>query len=137
MAIWKTAAIINEVAHDVEVSRTSEYQNLINALLKTEVMLEEAQFLQFGDTDIEAAKIIHELMEHRNHIRQNLKTIFNPHFGSVFRTYEERSLFFFNICRLADLYTASLTNFLNYPLNFAFQVKRTAYAHENPLPLPI
>jgi hypothetical protein len=137
MAMWKTAAIISEVAHDVRVSRSPEFHSLIEDLLKVEIMLDEAQFLQYGPEDSEGEKTIAELIEYRQKIRYHLKAVFNPHFGSVFRTYEERSLFFFNVCRLADMYTASVTNFLNYPLNFHFQVKRTAYAHESPLPLPI
>jgi hypothetical protein len=136
MAIWKTAAIIRELAHDVEISSSADFQKLLSDLLKIEIMIEEAQFLQNGKTDHEATRVIQEMLDHRQEIRTKLKNAFNPYFGSVFRTYEERTLFFFNLCRVGDLYTSSLTNFLNYPLDFSFQVKRTVYPHESPLPLP-
>jgi hypothetical protein len=135
MAIWKTAAIIRELAHDIEISSSSAFQSLLRDLLKIEIMLEEAQFLQNGSGDQEAQQVIQDMLDHRQEIRMKLKNVFNPYFGSAFRTYDERTLFFFNLCRVGDLYTSSLTNFLNYPLNFSFQVKRTVYPHESPLPL--
>jgi hypothetical protein len=49
-----------------------------------------------------------------------LKNMYNPHFGSVFRTAAGATYFFFNMCRYADVYTSSFDNFLNYPLHYCF-----------------
>ena len=54
----------------------------------------------------------------------------NPHFGSLFRTAGNRTLFFYNVGRYADLYTSSINNFLQYPVHYAFIARRQNFPHE-------
>lgn len=76
------------------------------------------------------------LRRQRDRVRAEMREIFNPNFGSVFRTNSNRSLFFFELCKHADIYTSSIGNFLNYPLDFIFYAIRTAMPHEGPLSWP-
>jgi HAD superfamily 5'-nucleotidase-like hydrolase len=123
MAVWKTAAIIHEVQREVQISQTKEYADILTQLLDTEERLAE---IQHGLN----REIVMKLRDQKLVLSMMLKNLFNCHFGSVFRTYEERSLFFFNVCRLTDLYTSAAENFLNYPLDYLFQVRRMYYPHE-------
>lgn len=55
----------------------------------------------------------------------------NPHFGSVFRTSNNPTLFAFSVQRYADLYTSKLENFLRYSLTRArFYPQRRHLPHE-------
>ena len=62
--------------------------------------------------------------------RYMLKAMFNPRFGSVFRTYNNSTYFTRRLVRFADLYMSSVENLLNYPSNYTFYPRRTALPHE-------
>lgn len=62
--------------------------------------------------------------------RWKLKAMFNPRFGSVFRTYNNSTYFTRRLVRFADLYMSSVENLLNYPSNYTFYPRRTALPHE-------
>lgn len=62
--------------------------------------------------------------------RLKLKALFNPRFGSVFRTYTNSTYFTRRLVRFADLYMSSVENLLNYPLNYTFYPRRAALPHE-------
>lgn len=59
-----------------------------------------------------------------------MKSIFNPRFGSMFRTRRGPSYFTRRLIRLSNIYTSSVTNLLRYPLNHAFYTRRYALPHE-------
>ena len=63
-------------------------------------------------------------------LRHELKLMFNPQFGSLFRTYENPTYFMRRLGRFADLYTSSLTNLLHYSPNHVFYPRRAALPHE-------
>jgi hypothetical protein len=67
--------------------------------------------------DVEVKDSIENLKGQRNEIRKRLKVMFNEHFGSVFRTTSHRTNFYAELCRCADIYTASIDNFLHYPVS--------------------
>lgn len=56
--------------------------------------------------------------------------MFNPNFGSLFRTYHNPTYFFRRLARFADIYTSSLTNILNYPDDYTFYPHRVILPHE-------
>ena len=67
--------------------------------------------------------------------RQQLKTavtdIFNPHFGSVFRSNLSPSYFAGRLCRMADLYTSSVNNLIRYSPDHFFFPLRGTLPHEH------
>ncbi|RKP27989.1 HAD-superfamily hydrolase [Syncephalis pseudoplumigaleata] len=69
----------------------------------------------------------------RRAIAQQLKDLFNPQFGSVFRTMINPSMFADKIRAYSDLYTSSLENLNNYPLNHVFYPERVQMPHEQRL----
>lgn len=66
----------------------------------------------------------------RTEARCHLKTMFNPRFGSVFRTEKSPTYFSLRLSAFANLYTAELDNLMNYSLDYTFIPRRTALPHE-------
>lgn len=56
--------------------------------------------------------------------------MFNPQFGSVFRTYHNPTFFTRRLMRFADIYMSSVENFLQYEENLVFYPRRAALPHE-------
>ncbi|KAM4697199.1 5'-nucleotidase domain-containing protein 2-like [Rhinophrynus dorsalis] len=61
------------------------------------------------------------------------KNLFNPQFGSIFRTCHNPTYFSRRLCRFSDLYMASISCLLNYDLSYTFFPRRTPLQHEAPL----
>ncbi|RXM93430.1 5'-nucleotidase domain-containing protein 2 [Acipenser ruthenus] len=72
-------------------------------------------------------------MKERHELRSVTKNLFNPQFGSIFRTYHNPTYFSRRLCRFSDLYMASISCLLNYDLQFTFYPRRTPLQHEAPL----
>lgn len=62
--------------------------------------------------------------------RKTTKEMFNPQFGSLFRTYHNATYFSRRLSRYADLYMSSLSSLLNYSLSHTFYPRRSALPHE-------
>jgi HAD superfamily 5'-nucleotidase-like hydrolase len=127
-AMWKTAAIIKEIGKECDLMASELFRNQLRAVLELEALIDYGQRLQ----DEESRKSIEDLKQRRSILRRNLLRMFNRHYGSVFRTTSHRTKFFFEVSRFADLYTGSVANFLNYPLNYCFYSKRSFFPHEVP-----
>lgn len=65
--------------------------------------------------------------------RAMIKNLFNPHFGSIFRTRHNPTYFSRHLCRFSDIYMTSLSCLLNYDLSYTFYPRRTPLQHEAPL----
>lgn len=61
------------------------------------------------------------------------KNLFNPQFGSIFRTCHNPTYFSRRLSRFSDIYMASLSCMLNYDLSYTFYPRRTPLQHEAPL----
>lgn len=61
------------------------------------------------------------------------KNLFNPQFGSIFRTCHNPTYFSRRLCRFSDIYMASLSCLLNYDPSYTFYPRRTPLQHEAPL----
>lgn len=68
--------------------------------------------------------------------REKSRDLFNPYFGSIFRTYTVPTYFHRRLARFADIYTSNICNFLDYPLDYVLFPRRMALPHENVLPTP-
>jgi len=81
-------------------------------------------------TKDKSSKILKDLYYEINNIRKELKAVFNPYFGSVFRTHTNQTYFSYMLQRYADVYTAAIENFNNYPHDFTHGISRTFLPHE-------
>eukprot|EP00052_Salpingoeca_macrocollata_P014057 m.109906 g.109906 ORF g.109906 m.109906 type:complete len:586 (-) comp19169_c0_seq1:225-1982(-) len=126
-AQWRTVAIIRELAREVDMLSTAEYGYNLRLLLAVE------QLIGQGHSHSDQPKVetaLRRLKDERARLRQKVKILFNERFGSVFRTYSHRSAFFFTLGRFCDMYTASVGNFMQYPLCDVFYSSRYFFQHE-------
>lgn len=65
--------------------------------------------------------------------RVMMKNLFNPQFGSIFRTCHNPTYFSRRLCRFSDIYMTSVSCLLNYDLTYTFYPRRTPLQHEAPL----
>ena len=78
----------------------------------------------------ELVAVMNEWKKKRTEARHQLKAMFNPRFGSVFRTEKSPTYFSLRLSTFANLYMASLDNLMNYSLDHTFIPRRTALPHE-------
>ena len=80
--------------------------------------------------DAESKQLIRDWLHERDGIKVTVKDIFNPRFGSVFRSHLAPSFFAMRLCRIADVYMSSVNNLMNYqPDHFFFPI-RASMPHE-------
>lgn len=83
--------------------------------------------------DYEGFKVQNELekwIEERDQLRNEIKSVFNNQFGSVFRTYHNPTYFSRRLFRFADIYMGSITNLLEYSTSHTFYPRRGVMPHE-------
>lgn len=80
--------------------------------------------------DSEEQKILAKWMAERDRLRNEIKQVFNPQFGSVFRTYHNPTYFSRRLFRFADIYTSNISHLLNYSVNHTFYPRRGVMPHE-------
>ncbi|KAJ9593389.1 hypothetical protein L9F63_015093 [Diploptera punctata] len=123
---WRTGAIISELNHEIETLNDPEFKLNCNWLQMLTQLIEDHQ-----DYESPEQKEVLELWEkERDELRQNIKTVFNKQFGSVFRTYHNPTYFSRRLFRFADIYMSSLTNLLNYSVKHTFYPRRGVMPHE-------
>jgi len=127
---WKTAAIIKELSHEVTRMNELGFREDLASLLFVERLVSEAQ------VHPELEEIIEWLKTERSQLRIKLKHAVNGYFGSTFRTSTARTAFFYNVGRYADIYTSSVNNFLNFPVDYCFYASRSFFPHEARLSSP-
>ena len=123
---WRTGAIIPELEREIEICNCENYVRDVEWLISLEHLITVLQVKTSTDDTTQLAS----WKEERKMLRENLKDIFNPHFGSMFRTHQNPSSFSRRICRYADLYTSSIHNMLKYNDNFHFLPGRNLLPHE-------
>ncbi|XP_033875561.3 5'-nucleotidase domain-containing protein 2-like isoform X1 [Acipenser ruthenus] len=126
---WRTGAIVPELHTEIRIVNTEQYLHTLTWLQALTGLLERMQLHQ----DAESQTILLEWMKERHELRSVTKNLFNPQFGSIFRTYHNPTYFSRRLCRFSDLYMASISCLLNYDLQFTFYPRRTPLQHEAPL----
>ncbi|CAJ0574533.1 unnamed protein product, partial [Mesorhabditis spiculigera] len=126
---WHTAAIVPELAREIRAQNTDEYRRNIQWLETLTYLM--SNFQGDGRRNTECAAIINEWAEERRKLREKVKTVFNPQFGSMFRTYHNMTYFSRRLMRLSDVYTSRLPNLLKYDVDHAFFPRRNALPHES------
>ncbi|MBN3275595.1 NT5D2 protein, partial [Polyodon spathula] len=126
---WRTGAIVPELHTEIQIVNTEQYLHTLTWLQALTGLLERMQVHQ----DAESQTILLEWRKERHELRSVTKNLFNPQFGSIFRTYHNPTYFSQRLCRFSDLYMASISCLLNYDLQFTFYPRRTPLQHEAPL----
>uniref|UniRef100_A0A8C6X047 5'-nucleotidase domain containing 2 n=1 Tax=Neogobius melanostomus TaxID=47308 RepID=A0A8C6X047_9GOBI len=126
---WRTAAIVPELEQETKIVSTSRYSTSLTWMQALTGLLEQLQTHQ----DPASKEVFQEWKKEREELRIIAKNLFNPQFGSIFRTCHNPTYFSRRLCRFSDLYMASLSCLLNYDSNFTFYPRRTPLQHEAPL----
>ncbi|KAM3872064.1 5'-nucleotidase domain-containing protein 2 [Diretmus argenteus] len=126
---WRTAAIVPELEAETKVVSTAQYSLSLTWLQALTGLLERMQMHR----DAESKQVLQEWLKEREEVRAMTKNLFNPQFGSIFRTCHNPTYFSRRLCRFSDIYMASLSCLLNYDLSYTFYPRRTPLQHEAPL----
>ncbi|XP_074054251.1 5'-nucleotidase domain-containing protein 2 isoform X1 [Macrotis lagotis] len=126
---WRTGAIIPELEREINIINTEQYMHSLTWQQALTGLLERMQTYR----DAESMQVLAAWMKERQEIRSVTKQLFNPRFGSIFRTFHNPTYFSRRLARFSDLYMASLSCLLNYSVGFTFYPRRTPLQHEAPL----
>ncbi|XP_014771704.1 5'-nucleotidase domain-containing protein 3 [Octopus bimaculoides] len=124
---WRTGAIIPELENEIDKINATDYKVAVRWGMVLQQMIEYCQ----DTTALEDTEILKEWLHERDLVRAYAKEIFNPHFGSVFRTHHNPTYFSRRLSRFADLYMSNLTNLLRYSVDHTFYPRRLALPHES------
>jgi HAD superfamily 5'-nucleotidase-like hydrolase len=123
---WRTAAIIPELEAEIQKQNSEVYKANVRWLIGLQHLIDEMQH----QNSPESNDVIQSWLQERNEIRKLTKSLFNPQFGSLFRTYHNPTYFFRRLARFADIYMSSLTNLSRYSVNYTFYPHRILLPHE-------
>ncbi|KAK0398645.1 hypothetical protein QR680_002689 [Steinernema hermaphroditum] len=128
---WHTAAIVPELAREIRAQNHEQFRVAITWLELLTSLIEAYQCAEPAD-DEGRAEFRKWILERRM-LRQKTKAMFNPQFGSMFRTYHNMTYFSRRLGRLSDIYTSRLPNMLKYSDEHTFFPRRNALPHETHL----
>ncbi|KAF3855024.1 hypothetical protein F7725_023079 [Dissostichus mawsoni] len=125
---WRTGAIIPELRKEIKIMNTEEYVHMMAWLQALTGLIEQMQVHR----DPASQAVVEEWISEREDMRAQTKDIFNPQFGSLFRTYHNPTYFSRRLSRFADIYMPSISCLLNYDFQHTFFPRRTPLQHESP-----
>lgn len=123
---WKTAAIIRELEQEIGQINTDEYKWAVNWMQILKSLIDEHQETE----NSEELEVLDEWNKEVGDIELKLKQMFNPYFGSAFRSYNNPTYFSRRLFRFSDIYTSRVTNLLQYSLKHKFYPRRGVLPHE-------
>ncbi|KAM9344307.1 5'-nucleotidase domain-containing protein 2 [Pholidichthys leucotaenia] len=126
---WRTAAIVPELEQETKVVSTDRFALSLTWMQALTGLMERLQ----THRDPESQQVFLEWQKEREELRAMTKNMFNPQFGSIFRTCHNPTYFSRRLCRFSDIYMSSLSCLLNYDLSYTFYPRRTPLQHEAPL----
>lgn len=124
---WRTGAIIPELGEEIKICNSNKYVRDIEWLITLEHLITVLQIKTGSNTRVGTLGM---WRDERKVLRANLKDMFNPFFGSIFRTHQNPTSFSQRVTRYADIYTSSVSNLMHYPDNFHFLPGRSFLPHE-------
>jgi len=124
---WRTGAIIRELEREVQLQTSPPYKDLLATLMTIErtLRVEQCNRGAVGQPGAMAA-----LRSERERTREELKVMFNRHFGSVFRSHSGPTLFSQSILRYSDIYTSHVENLLKLSPDHVLLPRRLSMPHE-------
>ncbi|XP_042861685.1 5'-nucleotidase domain-containing protein 2-like isoform X2 [Penaeus japonicus] len=123
---WRTGAILWELDYEIQCLNSDDYKRMSGWLMILQSLIESSQDFE----DEESRKMIEKWEEERDQLWKKTKELFNPHFGSVFRTHDNPTYFSRRLFRFADIYTSRLSNLNDYSINHTFYPRRGVLPHE-------
>ncbi|XP_037538933.1 5'-nucleotidase domain-containing protein 3 [Nematolebias whitei] len=105
---------------------TPQYVHMMTWLQSLTGLIEQMQV----HSDPATRAVVEEWSREREAMKPQSKKIFNPQFGSLFRTYHNPTYFSRRLSRFADIYMASISCLLNYDLKHTFFPRLTPLQHE-------
>lgn len=126
---WRTGAIVPELEGEIHTINGQEYTDALTWLQSLTGLLERMQMYRGQEAQV----ILTKWMAEREELRAKTKNLFNPYFGSIFRTFHNPTYFSRRLSRLADVYMASVSCLLNYDMGYTFYPRRMPLQHESPL----
>lgn len=121
---WRTGAIIAELEKEIETHNSPEFKEAVSALQALQQLVDEG-----NENNLDEA-ILNQLIQQRDALRFEAKTLFNPQFGSIFRTHHNPTYFSRRLFRYSDIYMSQVTNLLKYSLKHTFLPRRGLLPHE-------
>jgi len=112
--------------HEIETLNDPNFKENANWLQMLTGLIEEHQDYEGPDVQDELDK----WMKERDQLRNEIKSVFNKQFGSVFRTYHNPTYFSRRLFRFADIYMSAITNLLEYSTSHTFYPRRGVMPHE-------
>lgn len=119
---WHTACVIAEMHHEIGVQRSEEFIELVRLRSKTRQLLyyiqkeleDERRRQGAGTLEDEELHFLREVDSALKAINVEISALFNPRFGSVFRTDGNATYFASCVRRYADLYMSNVCDLLEY-----------------------
>lgn len=132
---WYTGAIIRELEHEFIVQQSNEFRKLLATMFQVEELLNDIQSIDETDH-----KALHELLDMLEDVRFELNaeigSLFNPHFGSIFRSLRDPSAYALALFKGCDIYTTRVDNFARYKADHRFYPVHTDHLpHEKLYPV--
>ena len=153
---WRTGAVISElevslnglfkknyswfVYHlcnqkEINILNSEEFGEAISELEAIQELIEERQRTTCRVNVFSGASdLLQHLFRDREVLRLKTKSLFNPQFGSIFRTHHNPTYFSRRLFRYSDIYMGSITNLLKYSINHIFCPRRGSLPHEKMVP---
>jgi HAD superfamily 5'-nucleotidase-like hydrolase len=132
---WRTGGIIRELKYEINVINDARFQSTVAWLTSLERLISEIMLINSSELKLEdqlkKKSLEAQWLVERDSLRKQAKVLYNPYFGSIFRAYTNPSFYSRRLSRFADIYTANITNLLEYPIDYHFIPRRIDMAHEN------
>jgi len=123
---WRTAAIVPELAREIETFNSQSFNANVRRL--NELEFEYDQLADKGQMYVQQCA---ELMQERQKIKRALKAAFRSPFGSIFRSDLTKTHYARQMERYAELYTSSINNFENISLDRTFFPPRVSLGFDH------
>ncbi|XP_075930609.1 5'-nucleotidase domain-containing protein 2-like isoform X6 [Petromyzon marinus] len=130
---WRTGAIIPELRDEINTINSAEYTRQLTWLQALTGLIDRMQVSQQVYRSPECLEVVQEWDRERQELRTVTKSLFNPQFGSLFRTHQNPTYFNRRLSRFADVYMTCVSCLLNYDLQHTFFPRRAPLQHEAPL----
>ncbi|XP_048246863.1 5'-nucleotidase domain-containing protein 3-like isoform X1 [Haliotis rufescens] len=118
--------VYSDLAAEIEQQNDPAYKSAVRWLVSLQQLIEKHQC----QDSPEQREVIQAWLKERDDLRNYTKGVFNPRFGSLFRTYHNPTYFTRRLARFADMYMSSLTNLLHYSVDHSFYPHRVLLPHE-------
>lgn len=123
---WHTACVINELNHEVSVQGSPVFNELHFLRSTVRHLIVDLQDRHEGDDVLDGPRqklmsnLLTALESELHKVNSEMSSLFNPNFGSIFRSDGHLSSFAFAVRRYADIYMHEVNHMLRYDPNHRF-----------------